>query len=129
MLTFSAEFAERSVDKLEATIDGLLENLMSQKMEYRSISEKLDKTLNDMMSMSWINCVDCLIQLGFEINEAGAIEVGNYSNMISVWSSTKFNAKWCNMRKPVLINKDGLLLTVSALYCIIFTYLQAVPLN
>ena len=51
-LTFSAEFAERSVDKLEATIDGLLENLMSQKMEYRSISEKLDKTLNDMMSMS-----------------------------------------------------------------------------
>ena len=52
MPKFSAEFAERSVDKLEATIDGLLENLMSQKMEYRSISEKLDKTLNDMMSMS-----------------------------------------------------------------------------
>ena len=46
-----AEFAERSVDKLEATIDGLLESLMNEKMNYRSISEKLDKTLNDMMSM------------------------------------------------------------------------------
>ena len=47
-----AEFAERSVDKLEATIDGLLESLMAEKMNYRNISEKLDKTLNDMMSMS-----------------------------------------------------------------------------
>ena len=46
-----AEFAERSVDKLEATIDGLLEALMNEKMNYRNISEKLDKTLNDMMSM------------------------------------------------------------------------------
>jgi len=46
-----AEFAERSVDKLEATIDGLLESLMNEKMNYRNISEKLDKTLNDMMSM------------------------------------------------------------------------------
>ena len=47
-----AEFAERSVDKLEATIDGLLESLMAEKMNYRNISEKLDKTLNDMMSMN-----------------------------------------------------------------------------
>jgi len=47
-----AEFAERSVDKLESTIDGLLEALMNEKMNYRNISEKLDKTLNDMMSMS-----------------------------------------------------------------------------
>jgi len=47
-----AEFAERSVDKLEATIDGLLEALMNEKMNYRNISEKLDKTLNDMMSMT-----------------------------------------------------------------------------
>merc|ERR1711887_384289 len=46
-----AEFAERSVDKLEATIDGLLESLMNEKLNYRNISEKLDKTLNDMMSM------------------------------------------------------------------------------
>jgi len=47
-----AEFAERSVDKLESTIDGLLDALMNEKMNYRNISEKLDKTLNDMMSMS-----------------------------------------------------------------------------
>jgi len=47
-----AEFAERSVDKLESTIDGLLEALMNEKVNYRNISEKLDKTLNDMMSMS-----------------------------------------------------------------------------
>ena len=46
-----AEFAERSVDKLESSIDGLLEALMNEKMNYRSISEKLDKTLNEMMSM------------------------------------------------------------------------------
>ena len=46
-----AEFAERSVDKLESTIDGLLEALMNEKVNYRNISEKLDKTLNDMMSM------------------------------------------------------------------------------
>ena len=48
----SAEFAERSVDKLEATIDGLLEALMNEKVNYRNLSEKLDKTLNDMMSMT-----------------------------------------------------------------------------
>jgi len=47
-----AEFAERSVDKLESTIDGLLEALMNEKMNFRNISEKLDKTLNDMMSMA-----------------------------------------------------------------------------
>ena len=47
-----AEFAERSVDKLESTIDGLLESLMNEKMNFRNISEKLDKTLNDMMSMA-----------------------------------------------------------------------------
>ena len=46
-----AEFAERSVDKLESTIDGLLEGLMVEKLNYRQISEKLDKTLNDMMSL------------------------------------------------------------------------------
>ena len=30
-----AEFAERSVDKLEATIDGLLDALMNEKLAYR----------------------------------------------------------------------------------------------
>ena len=65
---FRAEFAERSVDKLEATIDGLLEALMAEKLvifiqkiyifinfcifqSYRNLSEKLDKTLNDMMAL------------------------------------------------------------------------------
>jgi hypothetical protein len=52
IIHFRAEFAERSVDKLESTIDTLLEGLMQEKMNYRNISEKLDKTLNDMMSMS-----------------------------------------------------------------------------
>jgi len=47
-----AEFAERSVDKLEATIDDLIGQLYQEKLNYRSISEKLDTTLNDMMSLS-----------------------------------------------------------------------------
>ena len=46
-----AEFAERSVDKLEATIDDLINALYQEKLNYRQISEKLDKTLNDMMSL------------------------------------------------------------------------------
>ena len=46
-----AEFAERSVDKLESSIDTLLESLMAEKVNYRNISEKLDKTLKDMMTM------------------------------------------------------------------------------
>lgn len=50
-LKLRAEFAERSVDKLESTIDGLLEALMAEKLNYRQISEKLDKTLNDMMAL------------------------------------------------------------------------------
>lgn len=47
-----AEFAERSVDKLEASIDTLLETLMMEKISYRQLSEKLDKTLNDMMALT-----------------------------------------------------------------------------
>merc|ERR1712130_307187 len=39
-----AEFAERSVDKLEATIDDLINALYQEKLNYRQISEKLDKT-------------------------------------------------------------------------------------
>ena len=46
-----AEFAERSVDKLESTIDDLINSLYQEKLNYREISEKLDKTLNDMMSL------------------------------------------------------------------------------
>ena len=46
-----AEFSERSVDKLETTIDNLLNELYAQKMSYKSISEKLDSTLNEMMKL------------------------------------------------------------------------------
>ncbi|CBY07076.1 unnamed protein product [Oikopleura dioica] len=46
-----AEFAERSVDKLESTIDDLINSLYQEKLNFRDISEKLDKTLNDMMSL------------------------------------------------------------------------------
>ena len=46
-----AEFAERSVDKLETTIDNLLNELYAQKMSYKNISEKLDSTLNEMMKL------------------------------------------------------------------------------
>ena len=46
-----AEFAERSVDKLESTIDDLINSLYQEKLNFREISEKLDKTLNDMMSL------------------------------------------------------------------------------
>ena len=46
-----AEFSERSVDKLEATIDDLINCLYQEKLNYRAISEKLDTTLNDMISL------------------------------------------------------------------------------
>lgn len=46
-----AEFGERSVEKLETTIDGLEASLYSEKMEYQSISKQLDKTLGDMMQL------------------------------------------------------------------------------
>lgn len=46
-----AEFAERSVDKLEATIDALTEQLYQEKCNYRDLSVKLDTTLNDMMGL------------------------------------------------------------------------------
>ena len=46
-----AEFSERSVDKLETTIVNLLNELYAQKMSYKSISEKLDSTLNEMMKL------------------------------------------------------------------------------
>ena len=46
-----AEFAERSVDKLEATIDNLLSDLHDQKIAFQQISEKLDSTLREMMKL------------------------------------------------------------------------------
>ena len=46
-----AEFAERTVDNLENKIDSLQGDLYKEKLNYRAISEKLDKTLQIMMSM------------------------------------------------------------------------------
>jgi len=46
-----AEFAERSVDILESKIDSLQEQLYKEKLNYRSISEKLDQTLRTMMGL------------------------------------------------------------------------------
>jgi len=46
-----AEFAERTVDKLESTIDNLTEQLYQEKVNYRDLSVKLDTTLNDMMGL------------------------------------------------------------------------------
>ncbi|KAL8196987.1 UNVERIFIED_CONTAM: hypothetical protein K2H54_005543 [Gekko kuhli] len=46
-----AEFAERSVTKLEKSIDDLEDELYAQKLKYKAISEELDHALNDMTSM------------------------------------------------------------------------------
>jgi len=46
-----AEFAERTVDKLESTIDNLTEQLYQEKCNYRDLSVKLDTTLKDMMGL------------------------------------------------------------------------------
>lgn len=46
-----AEFAERTVDKLESTIDYLQDNLYNEKLAFIEMSKKLDQTLNDMMQV------------------------------------------------------------------------------
>lgn len=46
-----AEFAERTVDKLESSIDHLTDQLYQEKCNYRDLSVKLDTTLNDMMGL------------------------------------------------------------------------------
>ncbi|RXM92745.1 Tropomyosin alpha-1 chain [Acipenser ruthenus] len=46
-----AEFAERTVAKLEKSIDDLEDELYAQKLKYKAISEELDHALNDMTSM------------------------------------------------------------------------------
>ena len=47
-----AEFAERTVEKLETTIDQLEESLYAEKLQFRDISLKLDQTLKDMMELA-----------------------------------------------------------------------------
>jgi len=48
----NAEFGERTVEKLERTIDGIQEALFEEKMNYRDISVKLDNTLREMMTIA-----------------------------------------------------------------------------
>jgi len=48
----AAEFGERTVEKLERSIDTLQENLFNEKMAFKELSLKLDKTLQDMMHLS-----------------------------------------------------------------------------
>merc|ERR1712165_302111 len=47
-----AEFAEKTVEKLEATIDGHLENLQEEKNSFIELSKALDQCLNDMMTVA-----------------------------------------------------------------------------
>ena len=47
-----AEFGERTVEKLESTIDQLEESLYAEKLQFRNISLKLDQTLKDMMELA-----------------------------------------------------------------------------
>jgi len=48
----NAEFGERTVDKLESTIDGIQERLFDEKTVYKNLSVKLDTTLRDMMKIA-----------------------------------------------------------------------------
>jgi len=47
----AAEFGERTVEKLESTIDTLQGNLYNEKVAFKELSMKLDKTLQDMMHL------------------------------------------------------------------------------
>merc|ERR1711879_317192 len=44
-----AEFSERTVEKLESTIDNLTDMLYCEKVAFSEMSKKLDQTLKDMM--------------------------------------------------------------------------------
>jgi len=47
----AAEFGERTVEKLESNIDVLQGTLFGEKMAFKELSLKLDKTLQDMMHL------------------------------------------------------------------------------
>jgi chromosome segregation ATPase len=47
-----AEFGERTVEKLERTIDTLQEQLYQEKLAFKELSMKLDRTLQDMMHLA-----------------------------------------------------------------------------
>jgi chromosome segregation ATPase len=55
----NAEFGERTVEKLERTIDGIQDALYEEKMSYRDLSMKLDTTLRDMMKIAEDAMHDC----------------------------------------------------------------------
>ena len=46
-----ADFAERSVEKLETTIDQLQDSLYEEKKSFIELSKVMDQTLNDMMQV------------------------------------------------------------------------------
>jgi len=46
-----AEFSERTVEKLESTIDNLTDMLYCEKVAFSEMSKKLDQTLKDMMKL------------------------------------------------------------------------------
>merc|ERR1712066_282 len=48
----NAEFGERTVEKLESTIDSIQNSLYEEKMAYRDLSVKLDNTLREMMKIA-----------------------------------------------------------------------------
>jgi len=48
----NAEFGERTVDKLESTIDGIQDRLFEEKTTYKNLSVKLDSTLREMMKIT-----------------------------------------------------------------------------
>lgn len=47
-----AEFSERTVEKLEQSIDKLSDDYLAEKLKYRDISLQLDAALNDIMDVS-----------------------------------------------------------------------------
>jgi len=54
----NAEFGERTVEKLECTIDGITNSLFDEKLNYQNISTKLDNTLREMMTIAEEACSD-----------------------------------------------------------------------
>jgi len=62
-----AEFGERTVEKLELTVDDLQESLYYEKKSYNEMSLKLDQTLNDIMA---IHRMDQPSISGIEVEES-----------------------------------------------------------
>lgn len=50
-----AEFGERTVEKLETTIDNISETLFMEKLAYHKLSKKLDQTMREMLEIDGIS--------------------------------------------------------------------------